>query len=406
MKIMRLLVCALAASVVALTAIAGEWTQFRGPNGSAVSHETGLPVKWNKNQNIRWKVELPGRGLSGIVVAGGKAFVTACDGPNQSRLHVLCFDAKTGKKLWQRSIWSTGGTNCHPKTCMAAPTPVTDGKAVYALFATADLVAYDADGNLLWYRSLTGDYPSITNQVGMASSPVLAPGLLVVPMENNGDSFIAGIDLKTGKNRWKIERPHAINWVTPVVRRAGDKTEIIFQGAEELVAYDAADGHRRWSYGGDGNRSEIPSPIIGSNGEVLTPGNELVALQPADEGQSPKVLWKAIKLRGGGFPTPLYYNGRVYSVSSNGMLACGDAKTGKVLWQERIKGPIAASPVAADGRVYVVNEKGLTTVVKLGDKPVIESQNNLDDDILATPAIANGAIYLRSDKFLYCIGSK
>lgn len=402
----RMFACGLIAGAMAMPAPAGDWTQFRGTNGSAVSSETGLPVKWNKNQNIRWKAELPGRGLSGVVVAGGKAYVTACDGPNQSRLYVLCFDAKTGQKLWQRSIWSTGGTNCHPKTCMAAPTPVTDGKAVYALFATADLVAYDADGNLLWYRSLTGDYPSITNQVGMAASPILAPGMLVVPMENNGESFLAGIDLKTGKNRWKIERPRAINWVTPVVRRAGDKTEIIFQGAEELVAYDAANGQRRWSYGGEGSRSEIPSPILGPNGEVFTPGNELVALQPAAEGQSPKVLWKANKLKAAGYPTPLYYQGHVYAVSSNGILACGDVKTGKVLWQERIKGPIAASPVAADGRIYVANEKGLTTVVKLGDKPVIEAQNDLADDILATPAIAGGAIYLRSDKYLYCIGSK
>jgi outer membrane protein assembly factor BamB len=289
---------------------------------------------------------------------------------------------------------------------MAAPTPVTDGKAIYALFATADLVAYDAEGNLLWYRSLTGDYPSITNQVGMAASPTLAPGTLVVPMENNGESFLAGIDLKSGKNRWKIERPRAINWVTPVVRRAGNATEVIFQGAEELVAYDAANGQRRWSYGGEGSRSEIPSPIIGPNGEVLTPGNELVALQPTGEGQSPKVLWKANKLKAAGYPTPLYYQGHVYSVSSNGILACGDVKNGKVLWQERIKGPIAASPVAADGRIYIANEKGLTTVVKLGDKPEIEAQNDLADDILATPAIADGAIYLRSDKYLYCIGSK
>ena len=406
MNLMRMIAGGLIAGAVALAAPAEEWTQFRGPNGSAVSNETGLPIKWSKNQNIRWKAELPGRGLSGVVVASGKAYVTACDGPNQSRLHVLCFDAKSGEKLWQRSIYSTGGTNCHPKTNMAAPTPATDGKAVYALFATADLVAYDAEGNLLWYRSLTGDYPSITNQVGMASSPILAAGILVVPMENAGESFIAGIDLKTGKNLWKTERPHAINWVTPAMRMAGDKAEIIFQGNEELVAYDAANGQRRWSYSGEGGRSEIPSPIVGPKGEVLTPGGELVALQPGDEGQSPKVLWKANKLKGGGFPTPVYYQGHVYAVNSNGILACGDAKNGKVLWQERIKGPIAASPIAADGRIFVVNEKGLTTVVKLGEKPEIEAQNDLGDDILATPAIANGAIYLRSDKFLYCIGAK
>jgi outer membrane protein assembly factor BamB len=385
--------------------VAADWTHFRG-NGSAVSQETGLPVKWGKDQGLRWKAELPGRGLSGVVVAGGRAYVTACDGPEQSRLYVLCFDAKTGAKLWQRSIWSTGGTNCHPKTSMAAPTPVADGRAIYALFATADLVAYDTDGNLLWYRSLTGDYPSITNQVGMAASPILAPGALIVPMDNCGESFLAGIDLKTGKNLWKADRPRDINWVTPAIRTTGGKTEIVFQGKEELVAYDAGTGQRRWSYAGEGGRETIPSPIVGPDGEVFTPGSDLVALMPSEEGQTPKVLWKTLKLKGGGYPTPLIYQGRVYALHSSGILTCGDAKDGKELWKERVKGPIAASPVAGDGRIYIVNEKGLTSVVKLGDKPEIESQNDLADDILATPAIADGAIYMRSDKFLYCIGSK
>src|SRR5262245_30311118 len=212
-------VALLTAGVLAACAPAADWTQFRGTNG--VSAETGLPVKWGKDQNVRWKAELPGRGLSGVVVAAGRAFVTCNDGPDQKRLLTLCFDAATGKKLWQRSVWATGGTNCHPRTCMAAPTPVTDGKNVYALFATADLVAYDADGNMLWYRSLTGDYPTITNQVGMASSPVLAGGVLVVPMDNSGESFLAGIDLKSGKNLWKKDRPRDINWVTPAVRTTG-----------------------------------------------------------------------------------------------------------------------------------------------------------------------------------------
>jgi len=207
---------------------AADWTQFRGVRGSGVSNDSGLPVKWSKTENLKWKSELPGKGLSCPVVADGRVFVTACDGPEQTRLLVLCFDAANGKKLWQRSIWATGNTLCHPKTNMAAPTPATDGKAVYALFATADLVAYDRDGNLLWYRSLVGDYPTITNQVGMASSPVLAGETLVVPMDNSGESFVAGIDRKTGKNKWKIDRPRDINWVTPAVRHDGKQTEIIF----------------------------------------------------------------------------------------------------------------------------------------------------------------------------------
>ncbi|HEV7384526.1 MAG TPA: PQQ-binding-like beta-propeller repeat protein, partial [Phenylobacterium sp.] len=249
----KLIAIALAASLTG-TLAAGDWNQFRGPGGSGVSDETGLPVKWSvgkdKQENVRWVADLPGRGVSGAVVGGGRVFVTACDWPQQKHLWVLCFDEATGKKLWQRTVLSTGGTQCHPKTCMAAPTPVTDGKNVYALFATADLVAYDADGNLLWYRSLVGDYPKITNQVGMAASPILARDMLVVPMDNPGDAFLAGIDLKTGQNRWKAERPRDINWVTPILRpRGAAGEEVIFQGTDELVAYELSSGKRAWGYG-------------------------------------------------------------------------------------------------------------------------------------------------------------
>jgi outer membrane protein assembly factor BamB len=403
MNLIRTGAALLAAGLITTPALAGDWAQFRGANGA--SAETGLPVKWGKDENVRWKAELPGRGLSGVVVGGGRAFVTANDGPNQQRLLTLCFDAATGKKLWQRSVWATGGTNCHPHTCMAAPTPVTDGKNVYALFATADLVAYDADGNLIWYRSLTGDYPTITNQVGMASSPVLAGGVLVVPMDNAGESFLAGIDLKTGKNLWKKDRPRDINWVTPAVRVSGKTAEVIFQGGTELVAYDAATGERRWSFGAD-RLSTIPSPVIGANNEVLAPGAELVALKPGDSGESPTVVWKSNKLAPVGYPTPVYYQGRIFSLTSAGIMRCGNAKDGKLLWDERVKGPVSASPVAGDGKIYVVSDRGATTVVEAGDKFKVLATNNLDDDILATPAIADGCIFLRSDKFLYCIGAK
>src|SRR5262249_56596500 len=131
-------------------------------------------------------------------------------------LHVLCYDEQTGKKLWARQCPATGNTACHPTTSMAAPTPVSDGKAVYALFATGDLAALDLDGTLLWYRSLVGDYPDVSNQVGMASSPALYRNVLLLPMENAIDSFSAGVDTKTGKNLWRVKRARSINWVTPV----------------------------------------------------------------------------------------------------------------------------------------------------------------------------------------------
>src|SRR5262249_3279700 len=152
---------------------AADWPQFRGPGGTGISKETGLPVRWGAKENIRWKVDLPGRGLSNPVIAGGRVYVTACSGFEQTRLHVLCFDAATGKRLWGRQFWATGNTLCHNKTNMAAPSPVTDGKHVYALFATCDLFCLDKDGGLVWCRSLTRDYSTVGNNVGMASSPIL-----------------------------------------------------------------------------------------------------------------------------------------------------------------------------------------------------------------------------------------
>ncbi|MCX7701331.1 MAG: PQQ-binding-like beta-propeller repeat protein [Gemmataceae bacterium] len=383
--------------------VAGDWPQFRGPNGRAIADDVSVPTRWSltpdKRENIRWVAELPGRGLSSVVVADGRVYVTACDGPDQTKLITLCFDARSGKKLWQRSILATGGTNCHPKTCMAAPTPVTDGKHVFALFATADLVAYDRDGNLLWYRSLTGDYPSITNQVGMASSPILAQGRVIVPMDNSGESFLAAVDAQTGKNVWRIDRPRDINWVTPLLR--GD--EIIFQNPEELVAYDVASGERRWSFA-EGRRSEIPSPILGPGGEILSPGSELIAVEPSKPGETPRVRWKSSRLRGAAHPTPLVYRNRVFALNGSFVLQCGDATTGKHVWDLRLKGPISASPVAANGRVYVVNEQGQTFVIRFDDKEgSIEATNHVNEEILATPAIADGAIFLRSDKKLICI---
>ena len=230
----------LARSSVAPTAFAADWTQFRGPGGSGVSEEKGLPVQWSvkrdkggdkivESKNVRWIADLPGRGLASPVIVGNRAFVIASSGFQQSRLHVLCFDTGSGKKLWERQFWSTGSTTCHPKTNMAAPTPATDGQRLYALFATCDLVCLDLDGNLVWLRALGRDYPTVTNQVGMAASPVLAGNTLVVQLENAGESFAAGIDKLTGKNRWKIERSRDINWVTPLALTNGKRTEVVLQ---------------------------------------------------------------------------------------------------------------------------------------------------------------------------------
>jgi outer membrane protein assembly factor BamB len=379
-----------------------DWPQFRGPGGTGVSAEMGLPTHWGPAENVRWKIELPGRGISSPVVAGGRVYITACSGYQQRRLHVLCFDAATGAKQWERQFQATGNTFCHPKTCMAAPTPVSDGERVYALFATGDLVGLDRDGNLLWYRSLVGDYPNITNQVGLAASPVLGQDLLILPMENVGESFAAGLDKLTGRNRWKVERPRDINWPTPLLLDRQGRAEVLFQAPQELAAYDPATGRKLWTYTGEGMTS-IPS-LVAAEGFIVLSGG--VALRPGTGDESPQVAWKSTKLRPA-YASPLYYQGKLYAINNSGILLnCAEVQTGKVIWQQRVKGPFSASPVAADGKIYLVNEDGLTTILRPGDQPQVLSMNALGEPMLATPAIANGAIYLRSDQHLFCISER
>lgn len=395
------LCCALIASSRQVS-WAEDWTQFRGPNGSAISHEKGLPVKWSDTENLRWKAELPGRGLSNPVIAAGKVYVTASSGYQERRLHVLCFDATSGTKLWERQFYSTGNTGCHPKTCMAAPTPVTDGKHVFALFATADLAALDSDGNLLWYRSLVSDYPTITNQVGMAASPLLLGDTLVVPMENMGESFVLGVDTKTGENRWKLDRQRRISWVSPLAVASGGKPAVLLQSPTDLTAFDPQTGKPRWVFAAE-EASTIPSPVAG-DGMVFIPGKEFYAIKPGVDGVTPELLWKKGRFNLS-YPSPVYDQGKLYLLTRN-IVTCVDGRTGEELWKERVEAPFSATPVLADGKLYVVNEKGTTTVIQLSDPPKVLANNKIDDTILATPAISGGVIYLRSDKYLYCIAEK
>jgi outer membrane protein assembly factor BamB len=391
--------------ILALFALGADWPQFRGPNGSGVSTEENLPVAFTKTEGLRWKVELPARGVSSPVVIGDKVFVTCSSGVRDDRLHVIAYDTATGKKLWHRQLAATGGTAAHPKTCMAAPTPVADANAVYSLFATGDLVAFDHSGKLLWYRSLTGDYPTISNQVGMAASPVLFQGKLIVPMDNAGDSFLAAVDVRNGKNLWKTERARDINWVTPAVREVtSEETEVIFQGPKELIAYDLATGKKKWSHKAGGSS---PTPTI-ADGMLFVSSGGLNAFKPGD-GKLEEV-WKSAKFQTG-YSSALFYDGRIYAANpSSGIVYCAEAKTGKVLWDERIKGmgkqTFSASPIAGNGKVYILSETGTLNVLKAGDETDVLGTSEIGEETLATPAIAGGAVFVRTDKSLLCIGGK
>jgi outer membrane protein assembly factor BamB len=324
----------------------------------------------------------------------------------QDRLHVLCFKQADGQRLWERQFWATGNTMCHPKTDMAAPTPVSDGERVYALFATGDVVALDAKGNLLWYRALARDYPTLGNNVGLAASPILWKDVLILPMDNPGESFVAGLDKWTGRNRWKVPRERGLNWVSPLLIHQAGRTELLLQGSASITAYNPQTGDKGWSCDFEG-LSNIPTPATDGR-LLLLPGSGpwFVALRPSEEKARPELVWKAKKLNHG-FTSPVYYRNRVYNVTSANLVSCVNINDGNLVWQsQRLQGPFSASPVVADGKMYLVSEEGVTTVLQLGDKPTVLATNALKEPMLATPALAGGAIFLRSNAHLYCIAEK
>ena len=224
-------------ALLALTSasLAADWPQFRGIDSAGISADATIPAK----PKIDWSVSLPGRGLASPIVIGDKVFLTASSGPKQQRLHVLCFQAASGEKVWERQLQSTGRTMTFPKSSVAACTPCSDGQRVFALWSCNDLAAFDLAGNLLWLRGLTADYPNASNSIGMASSPIVLGETVVVMIENDSESYSLGIDAKTGRNIWKLDRPKTANWTSPVPFRADAKTPpiVLLQSDKGLLAH-------------------------------------------------------------------------------------------------------------------------------------------------------------------------
>ena len=375
---------------------AGDWTQFRGPQGNGISSETGLPTTLSE-KNLKWKVELPGRGLSGVLVLGENILITCSSGPTQNRLHVLCLNAKEGSLKWQRQFWATGRTMCHNKTSVAAPTPCADGKFIYAVFSSNDVICLDLDGNLRWLRGLTADYANVSNSLGMASSPVVSGNVLVVQVENDSESYTLGINKNSGVNLWRLDRPKAANWTSPVVLPNG---LVALQSKQGVDAIRSTDGSKAWSY--DGGASTIPSTSL-SGGVLYIPSHGITALKlnKADVTNTPEQLWQSSRLSPA-TASPLILGGKVYTVNRAGVLTAGDIKSGDRLWQLRLKGPFSATPVAAGKYLYCFNEAGLLQVVDTTAKEgEIVGKLNLNDQILGSPAVGGGAIYVRTNTKIY-----
>ena len=378
-----------------------DWPQFRGPNGNSVASGPAVSAKLDAG-SIAWTADLPGRGLGSPIVLGGRVFVTCSSGPKQNRLHVICFNAADGRKRWERQFWATGRTMCQETTCVAAPTPASDGERIFAIFSSNDLVCLDLEGNLVWLRGLTVDYPNASNSLGMASSLTVTDGVLVAMVENDSESFTAGIDVKTGVNRWKLDRPKMANWTSPsLIRSPSGATHVLLQSGKGVTAVEPTTGRIVWQY--TEGASTIPSGTV-SDGILYVPSQGITALQPSSDGSSPKQLWRSGQLRPA-TASPVVLNQRVFTLNDAGVLSCGDAKDGNRLWQLRLKGKFSATPLAAGVFLYCVNDKGRLQVVDTTQpEGAVTSELDLGQTILSTPAISDGAIYVRSDGKLWKLG--
>lgn len=395
----------LSLAAVAIVFCAADWLSFRGneTNGSAAVGR--LPATWGADsegieRNIAWKVALPARGVSGPIVVGGKVVVTCAGGFRQDRLHVLAFDTGSGKLVWERRFWATGHTICHPTSSVAAPTPASDGRRICAFFSSNDLFCFDLDGNLLWLRALTYDYPDAFNDVGMASSPLIVGDTVIVQVENKGDSFAAGIDMGTGQTRWRLGRLREMNWTSPAILRGGspEKDLVLLQSSGGLTAHVPATGEQVWSF--DQPCSSIPSVAAGG-GLIFVPSNGLTALKVQQNARMPEVLWQLANLRSEQ-ASPVVHGGRIYALSRAGVLTCADATTGETRWQLRIKGSCWATPVVAGDRLLLINDQGHAQVIQLGDKQgKLLGEADFGEPVLGSPAIADDGVYVRGDAHLW-----
>ena len=385
-------------------AMAGDWPGFRGPMGNGISDEVGLPVALNPKKHIDWRMDLPGRGLSSPLVVGDRVFITASGGTREDILHILCLNATDGSVIWQRRFWAMGSTMCHKKTSIAAPTPVTDGRFLFAMFSSNDLFCLDLDGNLRWLRGLTVDYPNARNSLGMASSLLLAGGLLVAQIENDSESFTTGLSLTGGMNQWRIQRPKSANWTTATVYRTESGRDLVLlQSSKGIHAVNPENGEVVWHYN-DG-ASTIPSSVLAA-GVLYVPSHGITALELAPDGASFNQKWRSSRLRPG-TASPLVHRDRIYSINNAGVLTCGDIDSGNRLWQLRLDGPFGGSPVVADNHLYAFSEEGRVQVVDLSaPEGRIAGEMDLGEMIQCSPAISSGALYIRSDRRIWKIARK
>jgi outer membrane protein assembly factor BamB len=405
------------------------WPQFRGSNSAGLGGGKP-PVHFGPGQNVLWKTAV-GSGLSSPIVWGERVFLTEFDQTSQ-KLAALCIDRRTGKILWRRVVAAEEIEKVHELSSPAGATPATDGERVYVYFGSYGLVCYDLDGNQKWERRL----PLPENPYGAAASPIVAGELLVLNHQGK-DSYLLGVNRRNGRTVWRTDRSlFQYGWSTPVHWRHDGIDEIVVLGGDfkpnqRLMAYDLANGAERWWVGGlppCGKSTPVigggllflaaPDIIMEPSAEKRNPDGaarfyannaaRVMAVRPGGTGEvmQANIAWSERK-GVPGVPSPLYYEGRLYTFKDGGLVFCRVAETGELLYSERL-GPLGyyySSPVAADHRIYIASVEGVVVVLEASEKLNILATNKLDGRVLATPALVDGNIYVRTESHLYAFGN-
>jgi outer membrane protein assembly factor BamB len=417
---------AVASVLVVLVGVAlaegGNWPSWRGPEFNGVAPGTGFPLKWSSTENVAWKFALPGKGASTPIVWDRRIILTAAIEESNG---VICLGLD-GKPLWQTKIGSEVPGK-HNKATGCNPSAVTDGRHIYVYFKSGDFACLDFNGGIVWRKNMHDLSGEDTLWWDLGTSPVLTKKFVVVAVIHSGPSFLAAFDKETGETAWKADRnldapsEAAQTYATPVVVTEEGRETIIALGADHVTAYEAAEGKELWRVGGLNPNGEkyfrsIASPVV-TEGIVIAPyarGSTLTAIRLGGSGDVTKthVAWTRDDLRKENLatdvPTPVAIDGKVYVCSDRGTLACLDAKTGKMLWSgqtEKHRTPYSASPVLADGRIYLTREDGKTFVAEQGKGFKLLAANELQNElVVATPVLVDGRILIRTAEHLYCIG--
>lgn len=407
------------------------WPEWRGPHATGVSKHANPPTEWSETRNVRWKVEIPGRGSASPVVWGNRLFVLTAvpaDAPTaashaprggQSRgMHrfvVYAIDRATGKIVWEQTAReATPHEASHPENgTWASSSALTDGERVYAFFESQGLYAYDMSGKLLWQKDL--GKKTMRNEFGEGTTPALFGNRLVVVWDHQGSSFIASFDKLTGKELWRVDRKEIDTWSTPLIVEHAGRAQVVTHAMNRVKSYDLETGNVVWESEGT-TMNAIPSPVAADGMVFLMSGfrgNNLKAIRLADArgdlSQSSAIAW-SLNRDTPYVPSPLLYDGILYFLKSNsGILSAFDAKTGTPHFQvQRLEGlgEVFSSPVGASGRVYITGRDGTTLVLRHGPKYEVLAKNTLDDGFDASPALVDNEMFMRGYKYLYGIAAK